>query len=99
MIFDSDSDFVEARQNKLVLLALMLNKLSRLYPQFADTVTWERAHLLLADFCVPEGFRNTVPSFYRDSYYQSKIAAYLGISFSEVQESFSYASQFKESQS
>jgi len=90
-------DSTEVRQDKIVLLALMLEKLHKLYPEFSKVTTWEEAHLLLADFCVPEELRNTIPPLYRDSYYHSKIAIYLGISFSEIQDGFHYASKFKKS--
>lgn len=85
----------EERLVKLWMLATALMKLEKLYPEFANTVGWEDAHNLLADFLVPEEFRNVVAD--QDWYYIAKIAHELNIPFSEVYQGFQLASQSKES--
>ena len=68
----------------------MLDKLGELYPLFSNTVAWEDAHILLADFCVPEELRNQVDMNHplKDRYYQGLVADRLGIDFVEVYEAF-----------
>lgn len=70
------------------MLAAMLDKLHKLYPQFADRVTWEDAHILLADFCVPEEFRNVQNNYLPDEYYMSRIAYALKLDYITLLEAF-----------
>lgn len=91
---------------KLHMLAAMLDKLHNLYPQFADKVTWEQAHILLADFCVPEEFRGTERQYLPDEYYISRIAYEFKLDYMTILEAFYaynydklHSSKLKESQS
>lgn len=85
----------EERVVKLWMLGVMLSKLHELYPEFANQVTWEDAHVLLAEFCVPEEFRNVVPQ--QDWYYISRVSHELAIPIAQVYEGFQLASQSEES--
>lgn len=89
----------EGRILKMWMLGMMLAKLSKLYPKFADKCRWEDANLLLAEFCLPEEERNVVNT--QDLYYISAIANELHIPFHEVFQGFQLAdaSQSEESQS
>lgn len=70
------------------MLAAMLDKLGDLYPGFSDTVYWEKAHTLLAEFCVPQELRNTAKGYLPDTYYISIVADQLGIEYMDVYEAF-----------
>lgn len=76
--------------SKLEMLATMLDKLEKLYPEFADKVYWERAIELLAEFCVPEELRRTVDysKSMPDEYYMTLIADHLQIEYVDVYEAF-----------
>lgn len=87
----------EQRIEKMTALAIMLDKLSELYPKFADKVYWEDAHELLAEFWLPEEERGVVEKM--DRYYITVVADHLRIPFDEVFQGFSRASQLKELES
>lgn len=89
----------QKRLIKLTMLAVMLHKLSKLYPEFSYEISWEEAHVLLADFCVPEEYRNDISEEYTDTYYHALIAQSLKISQCDVQLGFECASKLEESQS
>lgn len=85
--------------DKLMMLAIMLKKLSKLYPMFAHEVTWEQAHLLLADFCVPKEFRGGLQPEYNDTYYHDLLARHLFIPLKAVTLGFHCASELEELES
>ena len=76
--------------NKLKMLATMIHKLKPLYPHFANTVWYEDAVYLLAEFCVPEEFRNTVPKGrpLPDEYYVCRISNLLNVEYVDIYEAF-----------
>lgn len=87
------------RIEKMTMLAVMLAKLSRLYPEYAYTCTWERAHILLAEFCLPEEYRHKLIDGYDDRYYHNLVSMHLGIPISEVTAGFHRASESEKSKS
>jgi hypothetical protein len=93
MITDLDNS---PRVTKIAMLAIMLEKLNKLYPQFAEVTTWEEAHRLLADFCLPEELKHILVDEYNDVYYHDLIARHLGIPIRDVTRGFQIASELAE---
>lgn len=87
----------EGRVLKMWMLGVMLQKLSKLYPHFANSVYWHDANILLAEFCLPEEERNVVDKSGFDEFYVQAIALHLNIPYHEVLEGFQLASQSQES--
>jgi hypothetical protein len=72
------------RVKKISMMWVMLDKLSKLYPKFADTLDWYDAHIVLADFCVPEELRNSNDQERLDLYYINAVSRRLRVSFDDV---------------
>lgn len=89
----------EERVIKMWMLGVMLQKLQKLYPQFADTVYWIEANKLLAEFCLPEEERGLEDEPVPDTFYVQTVATHLGIPYHEVFQGFQLASKSEDSQS
>jgi hypothetical protein len=89
----------DRRVKELTLMALMLRKLDKLYPEFASEVTWIRAHELLADWLIPQELReNVLADRLLDHFFLCHVSQFAGIPMIDVIEGFLIASQSQESQ-